>query len=62
LEQGDNIRGKVSRDDVAELCVQALQNSQACNVTFEVKAAENSANNVDWQELFAKLDADKYSI
>ncbi len=59
LEQGDNIRGKISRDDVAELCVQALLNTQACNVTFEVKATEISANNVDWEKLFAKVDADK---
>ena len=37
FEQGDNIRGKISREDVAELCVQALKQTKACNVTFEVK-------------------------
>ncbi|BAZ39769.1 NADH:ubiquinone oxidoreductase complex I intermediate-associated protein 30 [Calothrix sp. NIES-4101] len=59
LEQGDNIRGKISRDDIAELCVQALQNTQACNVTFEVKATENSANHKNWENLFAGLETNK---
>ncbi|MBF2064455.1 MAG: CIA30 family protein [Calothrix sp. C42_A2020_038] len=58
FEQGDNIRGKVSRDDVAEVCVQALQSDKACNVTFEVKATENKADFIDWQKLFASLQKD----
>ena len=36
FEQGDNIRGKISRDDVAELCVRSLQQSHAHNITLEV--------------------------
>ncbi len=55
VEQGDNIKGKISREDVAELCVAALQQSQACNVTFEVKEGENKVNNIDWQGLFSQL-------
>jgi uncharacterized protein YbjT (DUF2867 family) len=58
FEQGDNIRGKVSRDDIAELCVQALQQTKASNVTFEVKSGENNAS-ADWQKLFALLEPDK---
>ncbi|MFH7027759.1 MAG: CIA30 family protein [Heteroscytonema crispum UTEX LB 1556] len=55
FEQGDNIRGKISREDVAELCVEALQQMKACNVTFEVKQGENSPNSIDWQKLFSQL-------
>ena len=57
FEQGDNIRGKVSREDIAELCVQALEQPKACNVTFEVKEAENS-NRVAWESLFSSLQTD----
>ncbi|AFY35243.1 CIA30 family protein [Calothrix sp. PCC 7507] len=59
LEQGDNIRGKVSREDVAEICVQALQQPEASNLTFEVKAGENSAESSDWKQLFSNLQPDK---
>ncbi|MBD2336679.1 CIA30 family protein [Calothrix sp. FACHB-156] len=59
FEQGDNIRGKVSREDVAELCVQALKQPQACNRTFEVKEGENSNNSINWQSLFSNLQPDK---
>ncbi len=59
FEQGDNIRGKISREDVAELCVEALKQSKACNVTLEVKQGENNANSIDWQGLFSSLDSDK---
>lgn len=59
FEQGDNIRGKVSRDDIAELCVQALQEAKASNVTFEVKSGENNISSVDWQKLFANLEPDR---
>lgn len=58
FEQGDNIRGKISREDVAKICVQALQQPQACNVTFEVKEGENHANSIDWQRLFSQLISD----
>jgi len=37
FDRGDNIKGKVSREDIAELCVQALENPQAVDLTFEVK-------------------------
>lgn len=58
FEQGDNIRGKISRDDVAEVCVQALQYDKACNVTFEVKATEDKADYIDWQQLFGSVQRD----
>ena len=56
FEQGDNIKGKVSRDAIAELCVQALAQPKACNVTFEVKESESGLT--DWQMLFDLLQPD----
>ena len=58
VEQGDNMRGKISCEDVAKLCVAALQQPQACNVTFEVKEGENKVNQIDWQGLFSQLKVD----
>jgi len=60
FEQGDNIRGKISREDVAQLCVEALQQTKATNVTFEVKEGQNNAIS-DWKSLFSHLQADKKS-
>ena len=57
FDQGDNIKGKVSRDSIAELCVQALEQPKACNVTFEVKEKEGDRLN-DWQSLFEHLQPD----
>ncbi|MDB9305656.1 MULTISPECIES: CIA30 family protein [Cyanophyceae] len=59
FEQGDNIRGKISRDDVAELCVRSLQQSHAHNITLEVKSGENIAHYINWQQLFSNLQPDK---
>lgn len=58
VEQGDTLRGKVSRDDVAELCLQALEQPNAYNVTFEV-SAEDTLGSVDWTALFSQLQPDR---
>ena len=58
FEQGDNIRGKISREDVAEICVRSLQHSKACNLTLEVKEGINNAQSNDWQQLFSQLKPD----
>ena len=58
FEQGDNIRGKVSRDAIALLCIEALSQPQASNVTFEVKAVESTNQSNNWQQLFASLQPD----
>ena len=55
FEQGDNIRGKISREDIAKLCVQAIQQPSACNVTFEVKEGENNTSYIDWDKMFKEL-------
>ncbi|KAF6173138.1 hypothetical protein GIB67_028436 [Kingdonia uniflora] len=38
FEQGDNITGKISREEVAHICVAALESPYACDKTFEVKS------------------------
>ena len=58
FEQGDNIKGRISREDVAELCVQALKLAIASHVTFEVKQGDNTVNSIDWQKLFSNLEQD----
>ncbi|NEP13492.1 MAG: NAD(P)H-binding protein [Symploca sp. SIO2C1] len=58
FEQGDNIRGKVSREDIAQLCVQLLEQPPACNVTFEVKEGVDDSPPFDWESLFSSLQTD----
>jgi uncharacterized protein YbjT (DUF2867 family) len=55
-EQGDNLRGQVSRDAIAELCIQALNSADAVNKTFEVNEQQQGETN--WQELFNNLQPD----
>ncbi|PIA42112.1 hypothetical protein AQUCO_02100162v1 [Aquilegia coerulea] len=38
FEQGDNITGKISREEVARICVAALESPYALDKTFEVKS------------------------
>lgn len=57
FEQGDNIRGKVSREDIAELCVQVLEQPKACNVTFEVKEGDGAG--ADLENLLLGLQSDR---
>ncbi len=59
FEQGDNIKGKISREDVAALCVQGLEIEKMCNMTFEVKQGENIVNSINLQNLFSNLQPDK---
>jgi uncharacterized protein YbjT (DUF2867 family) len=54
LEQGDNIKGQVSRDNIAQLCVKALENPDATNKTFEVKETDTKGQ-TNWQNLFKNL-------
>lgn len=58
IEQGDNLRGKISRTDVATLCVQALNSPNACNTTFEVRA-EDAPAVTDGAALFSGLQVDR---
>lgn len=56
-EQGDNIRGQVSRDAIAQLCIQALNLPEAVNKTFEVNEQE-SQGETNWHELLGNLTPD----
>jgi len=38
VDQGDVVKGKISRDDVAQLCVALLDESVAADTTFEIKS------------------------
>ncbi|KAL2244755.1 UNVERIFIED_CONTAM: hypothetical protein Sindi_2743700 [Sesamum indicum] len=38
FDQGDNITGKISREEVARICVAAIESPYACDKTFEVKS------------------------
>jgi len=58
FDQGDTIKGQVSREDIAELCIQALTQPKACNTTFEVKAELDSPVSKNWDELFSQLKLD----
>lgn len=52
-EQGDNLKGQVSRDAIAQLCIEALNLPEAVNKTFEVK--EKGEGKTNWQDLFADM-------
>ena len=56
-EQGDNMKGQISREAVAQLCVQAINLPEAVNKTFEVRE-EDKQGHPNWQELFAELPKD----
>jgi uncharacterized protein YbjT (DUF2867 family) len=59
-DRGDTIKGKCSRDDIAQLCVQAIENPHAANVTFEVKEAETQGTDPqNWDGFFASLPSDR---
>ena len=55
-EQGDNLKGQVSRDAVAQLCIEAMNIPEAANKTFEVKEGQQGKTN--WQKLFDDLLVD----
>jgi len=59
FDQGDRISGMISRADVAEVCIQALEQPAAQNVTLEVIQAPGSAPAVeDWGGMFSNLAPD----
>ncbi|KAL0305595.1 UNVERIFIED_CONTAM: hypothetical protein Sradi_5976800 [Sesamum radiatum] len=46
FDQGDNITGKISREEVARICVAAIESPYACDKTFEVKSVIQ--NHIQW--------------
>ncbi|KAF2302983.1 hypothetical protein GH714_012293 [Hevea brasiliensis] len=66
FDQGDNITGKISREEVAQICVAATESPYACDKTFEVKSVipfsepftvdpENPPPEKDYNEYFKTL-------
>ncbi|XP_071688251.1 protein HIGH CHLOROPHYLL FLUORESCENCE PHENOTYPE 173, chloroplastic [Rutidosis leptorrhynchoides] len=66
FDQGDNITGKISREEVAKICVAALESPYACDKTFEVKCVvpfseqytvdpQNPPPEKDYEEYFKSL-------
>lgn len=66
FDQGDNITGKISREEIARICIAALDSPYACGKTFEVKSTvpfselyvidpENPPPEKDYDEYFKNL-------
>ncbi|XP_042398454.1 protein HIGH CHLOROPHYLL FLUORESCENCE PHENOTYPE 173, chloroplastic-like [Zingiber officinale] len=66
FDQGDNITGKISREEIARICIAALGSQYACGKTFEVKSTvpfsepyvidpENPPPDKDYDEYFKNL-------
>lgn len=58
LDQGDNLKGQVSRDAIAHLCLQVLNTPEAVNKTFEVNENTNITTKPDYTQLLAALKTD----
>ena len=58
LEQGDNLKGQVSRDAIADLCLDLLKTPEAINKTFEVSKTSDVNVNQNWQTQLSNLSPD----
>lgn len=58
LEQGDNIRGQVSREAIASLCLEALTSPEAVNKTFEVREEDSTPFQANLTPLLTQLKSD----
>ncbi len=58
FDQGDTMTGQVSRERIAELCVQLLTLPQGCNKTFEVREEMETASSLNLKEHLANLQPD----
>ncbi|MEY9966938.1 uncharacterized protein YbjT (DUF2867 family) [Streptacidiphilus sp. MAP12-16] len=61
LEQGDRADGRVSREDLAQACVQSLYCPSASAVTFEIFNESGTAPS-GWEEMFSALEWDPASV
>jgi len=55
--QGDTTAGIISREDVALICIAAIQTPEALNKTFETYSSKEPGEN-DWAALFGSLKSD----
>ncbi len=59
FDQGDTLGGgRITREDVAEVCIQALNNSHAYSKTFEIIGDEEESAPTDFDAIFEALDED----
>lgn len=58
MAQGDTLAGKVSRQDVAQLCVQALKWPAAAHKTLEIAEGDGGIVPKDWSRGLALLKTD----
>ncbi len=58
FSQGDHILGMLSRADLAEICLQALQYPHRLNITFEVIESDQEKRSQPQTALFASLATD----
>lgn len=59
LGQGDTLRGRISRDHVADLCIQSLTQNNAKDATFECAWTANRVTSYEWDNIFASISSDK---
>ncbi|MGK7924673.1 MAG: SDR family oxidoreductase [Spirulina sp.] len=58
FDQGDTIKGQVSRERIAALCVQLLTLPQGCHKTFEVREEMETGSWLNLKEQLANLQPD----
>jgi uncharacterized protein YbjT (DUF2867 family) len=58
--QGDQMLGMLSREDLAEVCLQVLDHPQTHSTTFEVIETDQKGS-TNWESIFANLICDKTS-
>jgi len=58
FDQGDRIMGTISREDVAEICIQALFYPDQLRHTFEVIDKDQKREYLNWNALFTSLTLD----
>jgi len=58
FDQGDSILGMISREDVADISVKALEYPFPLQVTFEVIEAKEKSYPVNWTSLFDSFSRD----
>ena len=55
IEEGDNLNGDASRIDVANACVESLFYETTVNKDFSLVNDGERPDNIDWEQLFARL-------
>lgn len=58
FDQGDTLKGQVSREAIAKLCLQLLASPDACQKTFEVAETDQPATAKQRSQAIASLESD----